>query len=209
MTLAVRSSVMEHYRSTLATTAIAVFGLVVAAHTLHPGNYEVQPRPVRTEAAQAAPSTWMDPPARMAVTSRPEPTISETARAAAADLLTPRMAAALPPGAVTAPALPSALVAPVEKARKTLVANRMKVADRAPAPRRPGPHGGRRADRRRRTDAGTRAGGPDNRSDRRPHPRARPSPRQRGLSGARLRRTHPRATGRGWSASSSGGCRTG
>jgi hypothetical protein len=130
MTLAVRSSVMEHYRSTLATTAIAVFGLVVAAHTLHPGNYEVQPRPVRTEAAQAAPSTWMDPPARMAVTSRPEPTISETARAAAADLLTPRMAAALPPGAVTAPALPSALVAPVEKARKTLVANRMKVADR-------------------------------------------------------------------------------
>jgi hypothetical protein len=38
--LAVGSTDMKRHRSTLATTAIAAFGLLVAAHVLHPGNYE-------------------------------------------------------------------------------------------------------------------------------------------------------------------------
>ncbi|WP_244498658.1 hypothetical protein [Methylobacterium sp. GXS13] len=130
MTLAVRSAVMEHYKSTLATTAIAVFGLVVAAHTLHPGNYEVQPRAARGVAAQAAPSSWMDPPARIAVTSKTDAAVSESVRASASDLLAPQMAGLFPPGAVTAPALPSEMIAPAEKARKTLAAHRSKVSDR-------------------------------------------------------------------------------
>ncbi|SFL71054.1 hypothetical protein SAMN05192568_100919 [Methylobacterium pseudosasicola] len=120
---------MEHYRSTLATTAIAVFGLVVAAHTLHPGNYEVQTRPVRTVAVTAALSTWMDPPARMADVSRPEPRVSETAAATPSDLLAPQMTA-LPPGLATTPALPSEMIAPAQKSRTALAAHRSKVADR-------------------------------------------------------------------------------
>ncbi|MCJ2060916.1 hypothetical protein MKL09_30890 [Methylobacterium sp. J-048] len=121
---------MEHYKSTLATTAIAVFGLVVAAHTLHPGNYELQPRPARIAASTVVPSTWMDPPARTAGADKPEARVSETARASASDLLAPQMAAVLPPGAVVAPALPSEMIAPADKARKTLAAHRSKVADR-------------------------------------------------------------------------------
>ncbi|WP_147941105.1 hypothetical protein [Methylobacterium sp. WL64] len=45
--MAVCSAYMEHYRSTLATTAIAAFGLLVAAHVLHPGNYERSERNIR------------------------------------------------------------------------------------------------------------------------------------------------------------------
>ncbi|MGU3341336.1 hypothetical protein ACLBXJ_25295 [Methylobacterium mesophilicum] len=131
MTLAVRFAVMEHYRSTLATTTIAVFGLVVAAHTLHPGNYEAQQRPVRTVATQATPSGWADPPARLAGLGKSDAPASEIGRAPAPDLLAPRLAAALPPGAIAAPALPSEMVAPAEKARKTVVAHRSNVADRS------------------------------------------------------------------------------
>ena len=58
---------MEHFKSTIATTAIAAFGLVAAAHILHPGNFErtaYPSRPVATVAAQA----WVTPPAAPAVT---------------------------------------------------------------------------------------------------------------------------------------------
>ncbi|MCJ2140216.1 hypothetical protein [Methylobacterium sp. E-066] len=127
--MAVRSAVMEHYRSTLATTAIAVFGLVVAAHTLHPGNYEAQTRPVRTVTAPAEPSSWMDPPARVAGASKPEPRVSETAAATPSDLLAPQMTA-LPAGLATAPALPSEMIAPAQKSRTTLATHRSKAADR-------------------------------------------------------------------------------
>ncbi len=54
---------MEHYKSTLATAAIAAFGLVAAAHVLHPGNYErttYPSRPVATVALQD--SSWVNPP---------------------------------------------------------------------------------------------------------------------------------------------------
>ncbi|MCJ2125324.1 hypothetical protein [Methylobacterium sp. J-077] len=129
--MAVRSAVMEHYKSTLATTAIAVFGLVVAAHTLHPGNYEVQPRVARIAVAPAGSSTWMDPPARMAGVSKPEARMSEIARATSSDLLAPQMTA-LPAGAVTAAALPSEMIAPAEKSRTALTAHRPKLADRSP-----------------------------------------------------------------------------
>lgn len=57
---------MEHFKSTIATTAIAAFGLVAAAHILHPGNYErttYPSRPVATVAAQPAPQAWVNPPA--------------------------------------------------------------------------------------------------------------------------------------------------
>ena len=125
---------MEHYKSTLATTAIAVFGLVVAAHTLHPGNYEVQPRVARIAAAPTdpspEPSTWADPPARLAVSEgvRSDPGL---ARPVSPDLSAPQMAALLPPpGAVTAPALPSALTVPAEKSGKALATHRSKLADR-------------------------------------------------------------------------------
>lgn len=55
---------MEHFKSTIATTAIAAFGLVAAAHILHPGNFErttYPSRPVATVAAQA--TSWTNPPA--------------------------------------------------------------------------------------------------------------------------------------------------
>ncbi|MEG9526409.1 MAG: hypothetical protein MIL41_11665 [Hyphomicrobiales bacterium] len=94
---------MEHYRSTLATTAIAVFGLVVAAHTLHPGNYEVQTRPARPI---SAPVAWTDPPARIA---GPETTgairrAAEAPSALPSAVPAPQLAAVTPP--VAAPALP-------------------------------------------------------------------------------------------------------
>ena len=57
---------MEHYRSTLATTAIAALGLFVAAHVMHPGNFERSDRRTRViTVAAGAPSTptiWTNPP---------------------------------------------------------------------------------------------------------------------------------------------------
>ncbi|MBE7203874.1 MAG: hypothetical protein INR70_39610 [Parafilimonas terrae] len=64
---------MEHFKSTLATAAIAAFGLVTAAHVLHPGNFErttYPSRPVAAVAPQAsAPqvSAWVNPPASLPV----------------------------------------------------------------------------------------------------------------------------------------------
>jgi hypothetical protein len=60
---------MEHYRSTLATTTIAVAGLLIAAHVLHPGNYERSDRRARVvTVAIDAPTTstaWTDPPGKL------------------------------------------------------------------------------------------------------------------------------------------------
>ncbi len=112
---------MEHYRSTLGTTAVAVFGLVVAAHILHPGNYEVQTRPARPVMAAAEPAAWTDPPARLAAT--------ETTGALAA-LTATRIAAVVPPAAVPAPALPAEMARPVEPSRKAAAFHRARAADR-------------------------------------------------------------------------------
>ena len=65
---------MEHYKSTLATAAIAAFGLVTAAHVLHPGNYErttYPSRPVAAVAPQAA--AWVNPPATLPVAEAAAP----------------------------------------------------------------------------------------------------------------------------------------
>ncbi|WP_144426455.1 hypothetical protein [Methylobacterium sp. ARG-1] len=60
---------MEHYKSTLATTAVAAFGLLAAAHILHPGNYERPDRKVRVvviaNETSPAPTIWTDPPHRL------------------------------------------------------------------------------------------------------------------------------------------------
>lgn len=72
---------MEHFKSTIATTAIAAFGLVAAAHILHPGNFErttYPSRPVATVAAQPAPQAWVNPPAALAV-SAPAPVVQAEA----------------------------------------------------------------------------------------------------------------------------------
>ena len=54
---------MEHFKSTIATAAIAAFGLVAAAHILHPGNFERTTYPSRPVATVAAPATsWTNPP---------------------------------------------------------------------------------------------------------------------------------------------------
>jgi hypothetical protein len=107
---------MEHYRSTLATTACAVFGLVAAAHILHPGNYEVQTRPARpavvaaAAAAPTGPAAWVDPPARLAG--------PETTGALAAAAPAPRIAAAIPAAALPADPLPAEMARSVEPPRK-------------------------------------------------------------------------------------------
>jgi hypothetical protein len=124
---------MEHYRSTLATTAIAVFGLVVAAHSLHPGNYEVQTRPARPAVAVATPVAWTDPPARIAA---PETTgtlrAAETAPALPSAVPAPQLAAVVPPVATPAPPLPREMTSAAEPARRAAVAYRSRRFEHAP-----------------------------------------------------------------------------
>jgi hypothetical protein len=102
---------MEHYRSTLATTAIAALGLFIAAHVLHPGNYERsahRARVVTVSAEVASTSTiWVDPPRRLHG-SEPAALIADSTA-----LLAHRPTIALPPGTRTVPRLSGALVPPV------------------------------------------------------------------------------------------------
>lgn len=123
---------MEHYRSTLATTAVAVFGLVAAAHILHPGNYQAQPRPLRPPAAVAiAAPAWADPPADLRVAAAPPSRTSDVPGSSDTfGLLAPRMAAALAPGERMAPALPSTIASQPGRARKAAATQRRKVVQR-------------------------------------------------------------------------------
>jgi hypothetical protein len=130
-TLAVRFPAMEHYRSTLSATAIAVFGLVTAAHVLHPGNYEVQTRPARpatVSAVSAGPVAWVDPPARI---STPETTGTIQPNARATDGM--NAVPALPPAQVAA-LVPSAALStpplPAETPRKVVAVHRGRMAER-------------------------------------------------------------------------------
>ena len=79
---------MEHFKSTLATAAVAAFGLVAAAHILHPGNYEDLPRQVRAPVvsaeARASTMAWVDPPARAGAISVLSDAMITTAQAAEA-----------------------------------------------------------------------------------------------------------------------------
>ena len=76
---------MEHYKSTLATAAVAAFGLVAAAHILHPGNYEDLPRhmraPIVSAEAPASTVAWIDPPARASGISSLPTSVITTAQA--------------------------------------------------------------------------------------------------------------------------------
>ena len=101
---------MEHYRSTIATTAIAVLGLVAAAHVLHPGNYERAGRQSRvvaiTREVPSTPTIWTDPPHRLHA-SEPAALMADSSA-----LLAHRPTIALPAGTRTFPRLPGALVPP-------------------------------------------------------------------------------------------------
>jgi hypothetical protein len=114
--LAVCSACMEHCRSTFATTAIAALGLLVAAHVVHPGNYERSDRNVRVvviaNERAAAPTIWTDPPHRLRG-SEPAALMADSDA-----LLAHRPTMALPPGMRTLPRLSSMLVPPVAQARK-------------------------------------------------------------------------------------------
>ncbi|MBE7243948.1 MAG: hypothetical protein INR63_03280 [Actinomycetospora chiangmaiensis] len=128
--MAVRSFVMEHFRSTLATTAIAVFGLAVAAYTLHSGDDAVQARPV---AAAVQPAAWTDPPARLSATEttgaiRTDLRGSAPAEARAAAIPAPQEATVMPP--VASP-LPGAMADASEPLRKPVAARRTRAQERA------------------------------------------------------------------------------
>lgn len=106
---------MEHYRSTLATAAIAAFGLLVAAHVLHPGNYERLERNVRvvvvTDGTAAGPTIWADPPHRLHG-SEPAALMADSSA-----LLAHRLTMPLPPGVRTLPRLSSTVVHPASQNR--------------------------------------------------------------------------------------------
>ena len=63
--MAVRSALMEHFKSTLATTAVLLAGLVTAAQILHPRDPAYESRRTRQVSAPTA-VAWSDPPARVA-----------------------------------------------------------------------------------------------------------------------------------------------
>lgn len=99
---------MEHYRSTLAVTAIAVVGLVAAAHVLHPGNYERSDRGARVVMvaveAPSKPTAWTDPPTKLS-SSEPAMLMADSAT-----LLAHRATVTPPPGTRTVPRLSGELV---------------------------------------------------------------------------------------------------
>ena len=99
---------MEHYRSTLAVTAIAVVGLVAAAHILHPGNYERSDLTARVVAVAietpSKPTAWTDPPTKLS-SSEPAMLMADSAV-----LLAHRAMVMPPPGTRTVPRLSGELV---------------------------------------------------------------------------------------------------
>ncbi|MER2198522.1 hypothetical protein [Methylobacterium brachiatum] len=99
---------MEHYKSTLATTAVAACGLLAAAHILHPGNYEKLDRKVRVvviaNETSAVSTIWTDPPHRLHG-SEPVALMADSGT-----LLEHRPMMTLPAGMRTLPSLSSTLV---------------------------------------------------------------------------------------------------
>ncbi|MDP4026096.1 hypothetical protein Q8W71_26050 [Methylobacterium sp. NEAU 140] len=115
---------MEHFRSTLATTAAAVFGLVTAAHVLHPGNFEAQTRrtgPIAARTETAPVTVWVDPPSVLRLRTRP---MSPDTAA-----LTPHMTVPLPPGMTMAPIVPAEMTV-VARSQPTGAVHQRKVARR-------------------------------------------------------------------------------
>ena len=122
---------MERYKSTLATAAVAAFGLVAAAHILHPGNYEDLPRHVRNPIAAVegpiSTMAWVDPPARASALDALSNAVITTAQAAEGRPIAPQLIAselaASKPVASLAPASP-------EQLRKFVAPRRHKMAQR-------------------------------------------------------------------------------
>lgn len=108
---------MEHDRSTLETTAIAVVGLFIAAHVLHPGNYERSDRRARVIiVAATAPSTmtiWTDSP------QKPHGSEPAALMADSEALLAHRPTVVPPPGERTLPRLSGTLVPPNSQGKVT------------------------------------------------------------------------------------------
>ena len=120
---------MEHYASTLATTAAAVVGLVAAAQILHPANFERPARAPRAVVAQAPAPAWTDPPVRSAAaTVAPRPVaIAEMAVAETTPVET-----ALPsPRALPVEAAARPVEGAPERARKAAAAQKRRSAARA------------------------------------------------------------------------------
>ena len=114
--MAVCSAFIEYYRSTLATTAIAAFGLLIAAHVLHPGNYDRSERNARVvvvadDETAAGPTIWADPPHELHG-SEPAALMADSVA-----LLAHRPTMPLSPEARTLPRLSSALVRPAAQIR--------------------------------------------------------------------------------------------
>lgn len=101
---------MEHYRSTLAATATAVIGLLIAAHVLHPGNYERSDRKSRVVKVVVQTPTsstiWTDPPTKLHG-SEPAMLMADSAA-----LLAHRATLVPPLGARSLPTLSGKLVPP-------------------------------------------------------------------------------------------------
>ena len=115
---------MEHYKSTLATAAIAAFGLLAAAHVLHPGNYERTTYPSRPVAAVALQdSAWVNPPSALPVAEGTSATADRIAAAKAEPVPVAWTSATAP--LRTAEASPAP-----EPRRKVAHARRHKVAPR-------------------------------------------------------------------------------
>ncbi|WP_091722869.1 hypothetical protein [Methylobacterium phyllostachyos] len=107
---------MKHPRTILATTAIAVLGLVVAAQSFHANIDTAQARPAVVAAPSVSPVAWVDPPARGGA--------PETTGTLAAQPKPLTIAAILPAPEPVA-------TAPVEPPRRAAAAHRGKGSERA------------------------------------------------------------------------------
>lgn len=118
---------MEHFKSTIATAAIAAFGLFAAAHVLHPGNFERTTYPSRPVATVESQSTsWTNPPALQPVAKQAELSVPVKVEAPAPVAWTSAKADAPSSG-------PARLAEAAPEPRRKVGAHRRKVSQR-PAP---------------------------------------------------------------------------
>lgn len=122
---------MEHYKSTLSVTGIAVLGLVSAAGILHPANFERSSRLAAKPAiAASAPATsWVDPPASGQATRR-RAVLSDVAA-----LMKPEPTTVLPADGAMVQPLPAELTLIATTARQAETGHVRKVTRRATATR--------------------------------------------------------------------------
>ena len=102
---------MKHPRTILATTAIAVLGLVVAAQSFHANIDTAQARPAAIAAPSVNPVAWVDPPARGGAPETTGPLASVPPK--------PLVVAAIPPAPALVPAVPPRRVVAVRRGKET------------------------------------------------------------------------------------------